>query len=155
MHQMRPVCPLQAGEDAGLLLDYCARKLDPARAAALEAHMEHCAACRQFRDAQRLVWDSLDSWDLSGSGWAFQRRLRERLEEEEAAPAWIGRLQAWRSGISWKPAIPIAAALVLWLAIFPESPFKTPATAQAPQGEQLERVLEDVEMLRQLPLEAR
>lgn len=155
MELTRPICPLQSGENAALLLDYCARKLDPARAAALDAHMEQCASCREFRDAQRLVWNSLDSWEVSDSGWDFNRRLRERLEEEDAAPEWLGQFRAWKSGISWKPAIPLAAALALWLAVFPPTAQKSSDQPAAPQDEQIERVLEDVEMLRQLPLEAR
>lgn len=146
---------MQSGENAALLLDYCARKLDPARSAALEAHIEICPSCRQFRDAQRLVWDSLDSWEVSDSGWDFNRRLRQRLEEEDAAPQWLDNLRAWHSGISWKPAIPLAAALALWLAVFPPYSQNNTSSPNPPQGEQLERVLEDVEMLRQLPLEAR
>jgi hypothetical protein len=155
MELTRPTCPLQSGEQAGLLLDYCARKLGPAPAAALEAHMEQCASCREFRDTQRVVWDSLDAWEVSDSGWDFNRRLRQRLEEEDAAPAWVGELRAWKSGISWKPAIPLAAALALWLAVFPPSAPNSSDQPAASQDQQIERVLEDVEMLQQLPLEAR
>ncbi len=155
MELTRQNCPLQSGGDPALLLDYSARKLDPPRAAALEAHIEHCPSCRQFRDAQRTVWDSLDAWEVSDSGWDFNRRLRQRLEEQQAAPAWVALFRVWRSGLSWKPAIPLAAALALWLAVFPPASRKSSGLSATSQGEQLERVLEDVDMLRQLPLEAR
>jgi anti-sigma factor RsiW len=108
---------LQSEEHAGLLLDYCARRLDGARAAALEAHMEQCPACREFRDGQKLVWETLDAWDVSENNWGFERRLRERLEEE-GEPQWVYEMKGWARGISWKPAIPLAAALAVWMVFY-------------------------------------
>lgn len=154
--ELKPsTCLMQSGENAALLLDFCARRLDPARASALEVHLEHCPSCRRFCEAQHSLWNSLDSWELSDPGWDFNHRLRQRLEHEQAAPAWLCRLRAWRSGISWKPAIPLVAAFALWLVVFPPASRRSSAPPAPGQDEQIERILEDVDMLRMLPLEAR
>ncbi len=154
MNNRRNLCPLQSEEHAALLLDYCARRLDAGRGAALEAHMEQCPACREMRDAQRLVWDSLDAWDAGHTGWEFNQRLQERLRHE-CRPAWIDTVASWKEGISWKPAVPLAAALALWLIVFPPNGANAPQPQSAQQTEQIEKVLEDVEMLQQIPLSPR
>ncbi|MBI4893643.1 MAG: hypothetical protein HY821_23685 [Acidobacteria bacterium] len=113
--------------------------------------MEHCAACQELRSAQRLVWDSLDSWEASDTGWEFNQRLQERLRQE-GRPAWMDSVSTWREGISWKPAVPLAAALALWLMVFPPNGFNSSKPSAPQQPDQLEKVLEDVQMLQQLPL---
>ena len=155
MDQKTPTCPMQSGDRAADLLDYCARRLPRARAAAVEAHLQGCAGCRRFCEGQQSVWEALDAWEVSSPGWAFNQGLRQRLEQEQAAPAWRSGLRGWKRGISWKPAIPLAAAFALWLAVFPPASQQRSAPPAAQQDEQIERILEDVDMLRQLPLEAR
>ncbi len=49
-------CPLETPENAQVLLDYCARKLDSARTAVLERHMERLPVLPGFRrGTARLV----------------------------------------------------------------------------------------------------
>lgn len=148
-------CLAQSGENSALLLDFCARRLDPARTSALEAHLVHCPSCRRFCEAQRALWNSLDSWKLSDPGWDFNHRLRQRLAHQASARRWLCRLRPWKSSISWKPAIPLVAAFALWLVVFPPASRRSPTPPALSQDEQIERILEDVDMLRQLPLEAR
>ena len=58
-------CPIETHGNAELLLDYSTRKLNPELSAVLEAHMDICPACREFRDGQRAMWDALDwSWKI-------------------------------------------------------------------------------------------
>ena len=59
-------CPIEAQENAELLLSYSARRLDPESTAILEAHMKLCPACREFRDGQRALWEALDQWSTKG-----------------------------------------------------------------------------------------
>ena len=58
-------CPIETRENAELLLEYCARKLDPATTAVLERHIGICPACREFAAGQRALWDALDTWDAT------------------------------------------------------------------------------------------
>ena len=41
-------CPMETPETAELLLDYCARKLNPESTAILERHFAICPSCRSF-----------------------------------------------------------------------------------------------------------
>jgi len=151
MTEQRFRCPLQSEEHAQLLLDYCARRLDPARRAALEAHIGLCASCREFSQGQRLVWDALDAWDSSSNAGDFDRRLYQRISEEDR-PAWADRLAAWAAEISWKPALPAAAALALWMILFPVRAPEEPEGVERVAAEQVEGALEDMDMLQQLKL---
>ncbi|MBI5083415.1 MAG: zf-HC2 domain-containing protein [Acidobacteria bacterium] len=151
MTEQRFRCPLQSEENAQLLLDYCARRLDPSRRAALEAHIGLCPSCREFSQAQRLVWEALDAWDSSGGAADFDRRLYQRISEERKPP-WADRLTAWTAEISWKPALPAAAALALWVTFFPVRPTEEAEGFERVAAEQVEGALEDLDMLQQLKL---
>ena len=149
-------CPLGFGENAGaenaeLLLDYCARRLDPERTAILDAHMSVCEACRRLRDGQQALWASLDQWEAAEVSADFDRRLYRRIEAEESGLRWWQRVFV-------RPAIPLTATAGLALAVgfllhhpanSPVSPDPVPAAADV---EQVERTLEDLDMLRQLNL---
>src|SRR5574337_1028204 len=82
-------CPLLSGEEnAGLLLDYCNRKLAPELASVFERHMEHCPACRAFAESQMAVWSALDDFEAMPISEDFDQRLFARLEAEQQAPWW-------------------------------------------------------------------
>jgi len=105
-------CPLQNTETAGMLLDYCARKLDAGRAAILERHIELCPACRQFAENQRAVWSALDAWEADAVSPDFDRRLYRRIEADWG---WRDRLaQAVRPLFAYR-GVPAIAALCLLL----------------------------------------
>jgi anti-sigma factor RsiW len=151
-------CPLVSGEEnADILLDYCNRKLDPAMTAVFERHMEQCPACRAFADSQSAVWNALDAFEAMPISPDFDQRLWARIEAEEQG-SWLTRFwnRITESGTAmWRPALPVAAALVLatglWLrpVLGPTAETEPTVTATIDATE-IETALEDMEMLRQL-----
>jgi len=149
-------CPIRNEETAELLLAYTARRLDPAKTAILESHMDLCPDCAEFRVRQELVWQALDAWEAPAVTPDFNRRLYQRIESEAAAP-WYVRLFTthWAT---WKPAIPLAAAAVLVIAGFVfDHPTQSSSSSTAPmirvsvtEAEQVENTLDDLQLLRQL-----
>ena len=147
-------CPIQAQENAEALLAYCARKLDPDTTAALENHMRQCAACREFRDTQTLLWTALDAWETAPVSDDFDRRLFRKLEERESAGL-ADRLLAAAGNLRWRTAAPLAAAGIVTLAVFLSGIPRQPDLAAQSQTEtidieQVERTLEDIDVVRQL-----
>src|ERR1035441_7544551 len=149
-------CPIQTEETAELLLAYTARRLDPAKTAILESHMDVCPECAEFRVRQELVWQALDAWEAPSVTADFNRRLYQRIESEAVAP-WYVRLftTPW---VVWKPAIPLACAALVVVAGFlfdhplsVNSPAATPAIrVSVTEAEQVENALDDLQLLRQL-----
>jgi hypothetical protein len=62
MNNTKMTCPLQT-DNADVLLDYCARVLDPERKEMLELHMAQCADCREMAEAQSHIWSAMDLYD--------------------------------------------------------------------------------------------
>jgi len=150
-------CPIETQENADLLLSYSARKLNPESTAVLEAHMAVCPQCREFRDSQRVLWEALDQWEARPVSADFDRRLYRKIEEQERL-GWWQRLFGSGRPMFLRPALPLAAAacLVLVAGFIIDSPGRVAApVAENPQVrevEQVERTLEDMEMLRQFNL---
>lgn len=145
-------CPLRSEEHASLLLDYCARKLEEDRRRTLERHMAICPECARFREGQEALWTALDDWESSPVSRRFDDSLEDRIAEADRDPLWM-RAGAWFTQVSWAPAVPALAAAALWLFLF--QPLPSPETVPPPSSlepDQVERVLEDLDMLRQLPL---
>jgi anti-sigma factor RsiW len=147
-------CPIRTEETAELLLAYTARRLDPAKTAILESHMDVCPECAGFRVRQELVWQALDAWEAPPVTPDFNRRLYQRIESEAAAP-WYVRLFTTPWAV-WKPAIPLACAGLLLVAGFV---FDHSVTSQATspairvsvtEAEQVENALDDLQLLRKL-----
>jgi hypothetical protein len=151
-------CPIQNGEQAVILLDYCARKLSADSATVLERHIESCAECGRFAAAQRTLWTSLDVWEAQPVSVDFDDRLYSRIEDRQNQ-SWLRRL--WGDTFERKPVFPFAAACAAAaLAMF----LNVPATRPVPgpvhertrveilEPEQIERAVEDVEMLRQFSI---
>jgi anti-sigma factor RsiW len=140
-------CQLRAREDAAVLMDYCAGKLAPQAAAALEEHLAVCADCRRWAESQRAVWAALGGWGAPPVSSAFDRRLYERLELE-ARPAW------WQ--LRLRPALSLAGISVLAIGLLltrpPRPAVQHPQQAKADtlDADRLEEALDDAEMLRQL-----
>ena len=152
-------CPIETQENAELLLSYSARRLNPEATAILEAHMELCPSCREFRDSQRVLWEALDQWDARPVSPDFDRRLYRKIEEQEQM-GWLSRVFGSVRPVLWRPALPMAATacLVLVAAFLSVNPGTVPAPVAdnppAAEVEQVERALDDLEMLRQFDLAA-
>jgi hypothetical protein len=150
-------CPIETQENAELLLSYSARKLDPESTAILEAHMEVCPQCQEFRDGQRTLWEALDQWEARPISADFDRRLYRKIEEQEQLGWWERIFGAGRP-MFLRPALPLAATACLVLVAgfmidYPGRVVKPVAeNPQAREVEQVERTLEDMEMLRQFNL---
>jgi len=154
-------CPLQQKDTAEILLDYCSRKLEPESSALLESHLVVCPACREFADAQKMIWEAMDSWEAMTVSPDFDHRLYARIEEHEKS-SWWNRLSlgTWAHPFGWKPAMPLATACLTIVAAavlyFPSERKEFDLKPAPPRVEsqvdldQVERTLEDMEMLRQL-----
>lgn len=150
-------CPVQSRENADLLLAYCARKLDAESASLFERHLENCAECRAFTEAQQAVWRALDEWGNIPVAPDFNRRLYARIEAEERRGWWRRVAAQWANSFWLRPAAPVAAmvlaALLIQMPHAPELP--SVQVAETVDVDRLERALEDLEMIRQLQLEPR
>ncbi len=149
-------CPLTAGEQsAEVLLDFVSRRLEPEAAAVFQKHVDLCPACQAFVGTQSAVWQALDAFEAMPVSEDFDRKLWARIEREEREP-WWKRISGFDA--IWKPAIAVAAmALVmlgLWMRPAPP-PAGTASHAEMNLDvEQIDRTLEDMEMLRELGLVA-
>lgn len=156
-------CPIETQENAELLLAYCARKLDSETQIIVERHLAVCPACREFQTGQQAVWQALDAWEAMPVSPDFNRRLYQRIEREAAHASWWSRLvQSFRPMFEapWMSrSVPLAAALCLIVlaGVILERPKTVPlpedATAERIESiDQVERTLDDMEMLRQFKL---
>jgi anti-sigma factor RsiW len=152
-------CPIETQENAELLLSYSARRLDAERKVALEAHMASCEACREFRDSQSALWETLDQWEARPVPLDFDRRLYRKIEEQQQL-GWWARIFGSGRPMFLRPALPLAATacLLLVAGFIIDTPGRAPApvadTPQVREVEQMERTLDDLEMLRQFNLAA-
>src|ERR1035438_3982547 len=73
---------MECGENADLLLEFAAGRLDEEARMRLERHTEVCPACREFASGQRAVWEALDAWESAPVSPDFDRRLYGRIERE-------------------------------------------------------------------------
>jgi anti-sigma factor RsiW len=147
-------CPLQKPESADILLDYAAGRLDAVRATGIERHMETCSRCAAFRMEQAAVWDALDAWHPAPVSMDFNRRLWHRIDA--AKVTWYRALAGSLRHASWKPAIPLAAAVVIvatgFLLDHPVAKV-SPApgvSVSVTEADQVEQTLEDIQLLHQL-----
>jgi anti-sigma factor RsiW len=155
-------CPLETRETE-VLLAYSSCKLDAAAGSLVASHVESCPACREFVQAQQVVWDALDAWEAAPVSADFDRRLFERIDRQVS---WFDRLVRPFQSFGLRRVIPIAASaglvlmaglLVQQTSVAPQAP-RTDNTAQmeAPPPEQLVLALDEMDALSQLsrPLHA-
>jgi hypothetical protein len=162
-------CPMETPGTAELLLDYCARKLNPESTAILERHFEICPSCRSFAEGQRAVWKALDSyaeWDAPPVSADFDRRLYERIEEiDKDVPWWDVLVRPLRvltahRGIAAAAACVLIAAGVLFeqqprRQVEPVEPAKPTMAVVDVQPEQVEQALNEMDMLSEFSHKAR
>lgn len=147
-------CPIENRDTAEILLGYCAQKLDAKTAAVLEAHIEICPACREFAEAQKAVWKSLDAWEAAPVSADFDRRLYARIEKEVSL--WDLLLRPFRPLLA-RQGLPIAAAAVVIMAgvlldrpsVSPAPISETSATVEV-APDQAEPTLQEMETMRDL-----
>lgn len=159
MNNFKMTCPLQT-DNADVLLDYCARVLDPERKAMLEMHMAQCVGCREMAESQTQIWAAMDLYEAEPIAGDFDRKLYAKIAERETVPVWERYWAPVREYLqgqpAWKPVLSIAAASAALALVFlvrndvpaPEAP--SAVVIDVREVEQAERALEDIEMLRQL-----
>lgn len=154
-------CARQKDGGTGDLLGYAAGTLSAAEAAELERHMTECAACRELAEAQKRVWAALEEWTPEPVPADFDKKLYERIAAEGQRRWWHFVLRPEFS-FSLRSAAPVAVACVALVAALvmrtPEARVQAPvphaaAVTAAPakiDADQVERSLDDIEMLKQL-----
>jgi anti-sigma factor RsiW len=142
---------MEARQPSELLLEYAAGRLEPQAAAALQAHLESCARCREFTGNQQVVWQALEAWEAEPVSMDFDRRLFARIERAPAS--WWARL----TGQVMHHTVPVAAAAgVMILAgltlvrpsVTPVPPPRESAQVETLGPEQVQTALDDMQMLR-------
>jgi anti-sigma factor RsiW len=145
-------CPIEAPENAELLLDYCARKLSPEVSGVLERHMAICPACREFAEGQQAVWQALDQWEAAPVSMDFDRRLYKKIEERSGWRELLAR--PLRALIAYR-AVPAMAVVALVIAggVMLQRPAAAPdaspqdLTIVEGQAEQVEQAMDAMDML--------
>jgi len=148
-------CPSEHGDNAGILLDFCARRLSSAQTLAVERHLLECSRCRESMDAHRSFWNLMGEWQAPEVSPDFDRRLFDRLERQQDR-GWRARIAGWIR-LTWKPAIPVlltAATALTFILVREPAPVPVPAPQSAAVDgvdlNQVEQTLDDLNMLHQL-----
>ncbi|MFN7992824.1 MAG: zf-HC2 domain-containing protein [Bryobacteraceae bacterium] len=145
-------CPIERRESEALIA-FAAGELEADAAVELERHLESCAACRSFADEQMALWNALDTWKPPAISADFDQRLYRRIREETSRH-WWQRLLFPLEAMPMRQVFPLAAAacLLLIASIMIQRPGNVgPAAPRAEEvrAEQVERTLDDLELLRQ------
>src|SRR5690349_9773988 len=144
-------CPLQSEESAAVLLEYCAGVGTPATNREIAGHLDECERCRKFCEEQAHVWNALEEWRAPAVTAGFDRRLSARMTE---LPFWQ-RSFDWVRQLSMRPALSVAVAVLVLAAgaLLRQSHTGLQggrsALVGAADAEQVERALDDVDMLGQ------
>lgn len=141
-------CPIGSHEQAELLLAYSAGERNSPEAAALEKHLEVCAACRELVAGQQAVWSALDEWKAPAPSADFNRRLFARIEQEVSL--WDRLMQPFRP--LWiRLTVPLAAAAcvaIMVVVMLDHRPVPSqPVPVELAQPDQIEHALDDMQML--------
>jgi hypothetical protein len=152
-------CPIRTQENTEWLLDYAAGRLRGERAAGLARHVETCRDCAGFVAAQQVVWNALDQWEPEPVSLDFDRCLYQSIEAARPAsvlPRLLRRVFGPLQPL-WRPVVPVAAACLLIVAgVMLHAPQAVIAPADGTahvekiEPEQVERTLDDMQMLREL-----
>jgi anti-sigma factor RsiW len=151
-------CPRENGTSVELMMAYTAGTLEPEAQIALDRHMSVCQDCRDMAAEQKAVWDALDAWKPAPVSADFNARLYQKISEAEVAPWWQ---RLFRINWSWvlRPAVPVAAAcatlVIAFLVKAPAVTHSSPVSSQQKVSiEQVERALDDMDMLKQISVPA-
>jgi hypothetical protein len=105
---------------------------------------------------QMAVWDALDDWQPAPVSLDFNRRLWHRIDA--ANVPWYRALAGSLRLSSWKPAVPLAAAIVViatgFLLDHPGAKVSAVpgVSVSVTEADQVEQTLEDIQLLHQLDI---
>jgi|SRR5579863_6400035 len=149
-------CPIRTQENTDWLLEYSTGRLDRERAALMAQHVETCQECAHFVEGQQRVWNALSQWEVDPVAAGFDRRLYRAIEAQPVS--WKDRLFRPLQPL-WRPVVPLAAAcLLIVVGVVLHAPQATVTTAPSQaaveknEAEQVERTLDDMQMLRELEM---
>ena len=149
-------CPNESADGAELIVAYGAGRLDESAREDFERHLATCAKCSELARAQKAAWLALDELTPPPVSADFDARLFQRISDDRERTWWRRLAQFdW----SWRPALPVAAALVVLAVVIwirRPGPVVTPPAPAQPQirVDQVEHALDDMDMLNQLGLDA-
>ena len=145
-------CPIES-RNPEILLAHAAGELDAAMAQSVDLHMAECAACRSMAAGQAALWKALDLWPAPAVSLDFDRRLYHRIDVEMHASWWQRVSRRFRL-IPLRQFLPVTAAAGLllmagWILREPAKVTAVPRQADTVRAEQVERTLDDMELLHQ------
>ncbi len=152
-------CEVETLDHVQRLVEYSAGRLDAVGSRRVEAHLHTCAACRQFVAEQNELWETLDRWKADPVSADFDRRLYCRIQEQTS---WWEYIFRPLRPLLVRQGLPITAvaALVVVAGLLSQSPQRPFAPVQKvvpqvsqmepPAPDQVDRALDDMEMLREL-----
>jgi anti-sigma factor RsiW len=147
-----------------VLLDYTAGCLDPVQTVLFERHADQCERCAALRTAQAAVWLKLDEWKPAPVGADFNRELWRRIDADARPSSWMSRVAAAMQLRLWVRIAPLAVAMALVVTgfVFDHSAnrpakLQTKTTSSivvtASEADQLERALDDIQLLHEVDAE--
>ncbi len=153
------LCPQQNERGAEVLIGYSAGTLQPQAQLEFERHLSVCEKCRDLEAEQQAVWETLGEWRPTPvAAQQFDKRLYARIAREAALPWWRRALRA-NPSFAFRSIVPVAAACTALAVTFL---VKEPAMRYSVQNndrqkvsiEQVERALDDMDMLKQMSFAA-
>lgn len=154
-------CPTRDGDQDGQLIAFAAGHLAPQEELAVRRHIANCEPCARFVQAQADLWSTLDEWEPLSVSPDFDAKVYARIAADIQQP-WYKRIFRYRRpDWAFRPMMSIAAACAVVLLAFllrEPAPLKQPPQSEISGAkvdiEQVERALDDVEMLKQLGMVA-
>ena len=158
-------CGLKEQERAEILLAAGAGSASLNASAA--SHLLVCVSCSEAFVEQAALWTRLDSWVVPEVSTSFNRELYAKIDAAISEP-WYDRWAAQLKSMFTQPALAIGTAALVVVAGFmldhsavkPElknsprisSVYAPSVAVSASEAEQVEKTLDDLEMLRQFDL---
>lgn len=149
-------CTWNKNDRDEMLLGYFAGTLRPDAAKSFAQHIEICSSCKSEVHLQKMLDETLDSWDTPPVSAGFDAALMARIRSEATPASWWQSIFAslFPSHAAWKTALPLALA-ALALAVFLTRPADRSSVAsgetlKADEIAEVERTLDDIEAIQAL-----
>ncbi len=126
------------------------------------AHLRQCESCSETFAQQSALWNHLDSWTVPEVSSSFNRQLYAKIDASMAEP-WLDRVARQIAWFFAQPSLAIGVAALVIVAGFTLDhsrsnlqPRNNSAShrVSTSEAEQVEKTLDDLEMLRQFDLNA-